>query len=386
MILIMCLLSSVNYSQQPETVLSIAKVAKPHEWYLKQAELWWKEVEKDKKNENAWYNYFKANRYACMTYNNINAFDGKKNDGWIKESSYLMEAEEIIKKADQYIPDTYTSNCLRVYGYSNEDESFKYLQRAYEIDPNRPEALDGLVTYYETHGNLEKRKEFNLKWYKTNDLSSGFLAYNYNVLMTIKPNGVILTFGDNDTYSSWFLQDVFGIRKDVTVLNVPLLSDKNYRDSMFKKLNIPEFKEYTDDSSESEKEILAHILKNRPQTLSIYVGLPAWKQLKEYENNLYLVGLALEYSSENIDNIALLKNNFENLYVLDYVKQRFEYDICDEQVNRMNINYLPGIFKLYKHYTLSGDEMHAKKIKELGLGIAQKGGQEWMDKATKEFK
>jgi len=107
----------------------------------------------------------------------------------------------------------------------------------------------------------------------------------------------------------------------------------------------------------------------------------ASKQINEYEKNLYLVGLVLEYSTGNIDNIASLKNNFENNYALDYVRNRFEYDISAELVDRMNINYLPGIFKLYEHYTLSGDLTNAKKMKDLGLLIAQKGGQGWLDKA-----
>lgn len=375
-------------AQGPETVYSIAKVDKPHEWYVKQAEQWWKEIQKNNKNENAWFNYFKANRYACMTYKDINAFDGHNNDGWISESKYLMKAEDIMKQVEQYIPDTYTSNSLKVYGYSSEDESLKYILRAYEIDSTRPEAMDGLVTYYETHGDLEKRKEFNLKWYHTNDLSSGFLAYNYNVLMTVKPNGVLLTFGDNDTYPMWMLQDALGIRPDVTVLNIPLLADQNYRNIMFRKLNIQLFtKEYPDGwSSESEKEIMDYIIKNKPQILPLYIGLPAWKQIKEYENNLYLVGLALEYSNESIDNIALLKNNFENKYALDYLENRFEYDISAGMVDRTNINYLPGIFKLYEHYSLSGDIAHAQKMKELGFIVAQKGGQDWYNKALSILK
>jgi len=384
-ILVFCV--AIN-AQKPEKIYSIAKVAKAHDWYVNQAELWWKELEKNKKDEDAWFNYFKANRYAAMTYVKKDAPEGHEHDGWVNEGKNLMEADDIAKLVQQYIPDSYANNSMKVYGYSAEDESFKYLIRAYEIDSTRPEAMDGLVTYYETHGDMQKRKEFNLKWFKTNDLSSGFLNYNYNVLMSLKPNGVILTFGDNDTYPMWMLQDVFGIRTDLVILNVPLLADQNYRNIMFKKLNIPIFtKSYPDGSSSiSERELMTYIINNKPQSMLLYIGLPAWKEMKEFENKLYMVGLVIEYSEENIDNLALLKNNFENKYALDYIKNRFEYDICDELVNRMNINYLPGIFKLYEHYTISGDIGKAQKMKELGLFIAQKGGHDWIDKATKILK
>ena len=383
-------------AQKPEKIYSIAKVYKPHSYFVQQAELWWKEIEKNKTDENAWNNYYRANRYCMLTYDSS---DGSQSAEWVKENPILKDPDEIFKLIEKNIPNTFTYYRYKKMGYPSDTEMFHALSKAYQINPGNPEIYDSFVTYYEMKGDTEKRKEFNEKIYYANQISAGFLAYGYNVLTSMKPGGIILTFNDNDTFPLWLLQDVLNIRTDITVLNTSLLMDPEYGQAVFKKLNMPDAsEEYAQEGIvHREKDIVNFIFKNKPASRSLYVGLPAWKQMSaskqtngyvsaskqinEYEKNLYLVGLVLEYSTGNIDNIASLKNNFENNYALDYVRNRFEYDISAELVDRMNINYLPGIFKLYEHYNLSGDLTNAKKMKDLGLLIAQKGGQGWLDKA-----
>jgi hypothetical protein len=50
-----------------------------------------------------------------------------------------------------------------------------------------------------------------------------------DMLAKVPPSGVLLAMGDNDTYPLWYLQQVEGTRKDVTVVTVPLLAAKWYR-------------------------------------------------------------------------------------------------------------------------------------------------------------
>jgi hypothetical protein len=50
-----------------------------------------------------------------------------------------------------------------------------------------------------------------------------------DMLTRVPPSGVFLALGDNDTYPLWFLQQGDGVRKDVTVVALPLLAAKWYR-------------------------------------------------------------------------------------------------------------------------------------------------------------
>ena len=261
---------------------------------------------------------------------------------------------------------------LKFYNSIDRSEKFHLLEKAYAINPNFYEIYDDFIAHYELTGNEVKRKEFNKKWFKSNDFSENLLNYNFNVLSSLKENSIIFSYGDNDFFAPIMLQDALGVREDVTIVNIPLMVNViEYRNSIFKKLNIKLFnKDYGKDFSEKNmKEMIDYIIANKSKDLPLYFGLGCHESLKkDFEDKLYMIGLALEYSEENIDNLAELKNNFDNKYLLDYIKVQFSNDSYDATSN--NANYIHGLSCLYDHYKLSGDVTKMLEMRELALIIA----------------
>lgn len=363
LIALLCFKASTLFSQKPEPVYGFAKIQQPLSWYKTQLDLWKLETAKDPKNALAWYYSYKASR------NLLRLDTTDKRPKSVRHS----EHESLITAMGAAVPESFEYN-LVMWGSSGLDASkIEYLNKAEKLGANRTEHLEFLLIQAELDRDIEKRNLIAKRSLDAGLQSAGFMYYTYNTLAGLKPNAILFTSGDNDTYPAWYLQSM-GFRTDVTVINFSLFGIKKYRDQICKDLGAKiwpkdpyDAKIGTDSQQtcldEFNRNIVPFLAENT-KNLPVYIALTAdGPILENLSNQLYLTGLAYEYSTKKIDNIAILRRNFEHNYLLDYIFHPYYTDMSENHVKRVNANYIVPMLDLWKHYSSAGDEEKAAAMK-----------------------
>jgi tetratricopeptide (TPR) repeat protein len=169
-------------------------------------------------------------------------------------------------------------------------------------------------------------------WF-THDESRDYIPRDYaiNILAGLEPHAVIFTYGDNDTYPLWYMQNVERFRTDVVVANLSLLNTDWY----IKQLRDREPKApitLTDDeiarlhpvalangSVAWKNDLLVqHIIQaadwKRPLYFAKTVAQEEWQPYERYLESQGLVMRLVPYQGDRLINGFLMRRNFDEIF------------------------------------------------------------------------
>lgn len=351
---------AVQAQQSPVDIPRYTRIEMPYEWYREQAELWRKEIEADSSNARAWLNYYAASRYM--------GFTPEK-----RPPDHYERMAKIVDDMEKAIPETFEYQYVRWWSGGNDEKLFHHLERAFALRPDYALLSESFTVYYEMHDQRDKVAEFCREWYKTEELPRTTLNYQYNVFMSLEKNAILVTAGDLDTYPAWMLRYAKNVRPDVAIVNTSLMMAPEYRRRMMKELGIG-----GNADAATEAEFWKSVVES-DHTRPIYFALTVpFEFIESFKDNLYTVGLANLYSADRVDNIAMLKKNWDRFHLdyltIDYYDEKSPFHSGRRQM--MSMNYIMPAALLYEHYMLAADRQKAEEFRELALRLAREGNQE----------
>jgi hypothetical protein len=246
-------------AQKPEPIYSYGRLLKPISYYKEQSVAWKKVIDENPKDAKAWFYYYYTKRNL---YYNDTTDKRSNHDRW-------EEIKQLVDAMGKQVPDSYEYNLCRWMAGGFDMSLLPYLMKANELGEGRTEHYDFMVNIGEIKRDHEQKWKYEKMKYDAGLFSTGLLYYNYNVMMSIPKNGIVIAAGDNDTYPIWALQ-ALGIRKDIMVINTSLILIDEYRDRIFKELGLEKMEiGWNGDSTklsvkQFNAQIIKHITRNTP--------------------------------------------------------------------------------------------------------------------------
>lgn len=188
---------------RPEVVRSLREVVYDQATYARLADMW-KTYNNAYPSEFAYANWMYACRYA-----------GDKQFGELLEKG--------LKKYPAN-PKLLYLNAQRHAGAHDDRKGLQDMEQAAALDKSFIEPWFDLIPRYMDAGD-DGHLDLALRHVlESGAITDEIMDYNYNMLVGLDSNAILITNGDNDTFPGWILTRILHVRPDVTIINRSLLN------------------------------------------------------------------------------------------------------------------------------------------------------------------
>lgn len=345
------------FADVPTRIEAKTKVLHSASWYVTQSLLWKNAVDESPANADAWLNYYTAARFGQQSENVLDMIAAQMRDQASGSYEYLL-----------------------VDGWNKgfTPEGKQQLLKALQLRPEHAGTYGLLALHSEFGLNSAERKSYSKKLYESGQISTSLINYSYNVLMSVEENSVLFTEGENTTLPLFVLQDVLNVRKDVVVLNLDLLLGEDYLGRKFKTVGLIPIAIGTDGGLLEKNVICADVPQQNSNRKFYYALTLQQDNIQSIKDQLYVVGLASEISATRMDNIAVIRENLEKKFLMDYLMVDFNGESEFATGRVLSANYLVPLLLIYEQYKKENNSARVAELTKMLKKIARDSDRETM--------
>jgi formylglycine-generating enzyme required for sulfatase activity len=405
-IALLCLTSWTIFAQEAEQIdlgpygtLVVRTNKKPLEYFETQMKLWEKKVHQNKKDANAWLNYFAVTKYLnhvdlTKKWKELQSKPGSKIGKGVDMSKSEYQHETIAQEAYKNLPNSFEANYMMHFKDNFMiKRDYSYLLKAHEIKPYDTKILDALIRFYHLVNDTVNLKKTAIEIANSNLISTNEYNLAYNLLAELDDQAVLLV-----TYPELVecivLQQTKNIKPKVIITTKNVIAPTNqneyqYTDIALARMGISRRvqeiitsgnqKELQENYTKVERNYLQDVFNvNQP----VYVSLNSINMFKDdFSNQLYLHGLTYRYSKQPANYIYNIKDNYEKNYSLDYIKHDILPNPTDNYDQSLYYMYYPSALKLYQFYQEKGMYLQQQEMKKFIQILAEKSGKDFIKKS-----
>ncbi|MCP4567664.1 MAG: DUF2723 domain-containing protein [FCB group bacterium] len=210
--------------------------------------------------------------------------------------------------------------------------------------------------------------------YRECDNSKNYVPFDfaYNMLISCEPNAILFNGGDNDTFPIWCLQTVYGVRPDVTAINLSLANTTWYLKQIRDRMGVP--LRWTDGQIDALRHRMTserRMYRIQEQALGEMLAVNQWQRPINFSQTI--PGGSKQYQGRSLASKMTLRGMVHKLYpgerpgAIDLAVSHdlYWYHFRYRSIADTTINLDPRSKSLSRNYT-TGLVLMADSLKKVG--------------------